>query len=144
MIVIHRLSGALCYRPCSFLQGRLVPSYTIGLGHKPACLLVRGGAAGLMRGRRSARPPPTCTPRSLISAVGIFCLGAGVSIVHGIHAIVDPAIHVGSGWALAVLTMSTVVEGYTLLVAVRAVAAGAAAARMSFGAFVKSGAPHLV
>jgi solute carrier family 30 (zinc transporter), member 9 len=76
---------------------------------------------------------------SLISAVGIFCLGAGVSIVHGIHAIMDPAIHSGAGWGLAVLLLSAVVESFTLLVAVRAVHAGAAAAGMRFFEFVRSG-----
>jgi solute carrier family 30 (zinc transporter), member 9 len=76
---------------------------------------------------------------SLISAVGIFCLGAGVSIVHGIHAILDPAISTEAGWGLAVLLLSTVVEGYTLLVAIRAVHAGAAAAGMRFLDFVRSG-----
>ena len=76
---------------------------------------------------------------SLISAVGIFCLGAGVSIVHGIHAIAQPATGTDLGWGLAVLVLSTFVEGYTLAVAVRAVMAGARAAGMRFWDFIKSG-----
>ena len=76
---------------------------------------------------------------SLISAVGIFCLGAGVSIVHGIHAIVDPAAEMQQGWGLLVLGLSTLVEGYTLLVAVRAVAVGAKAAGLKFWEYIKSG-----
>jgi solute carrier family 30 (zinc transporter), member 9 len=76
---------------------------------------------------------------SLISAVGIFCLGAGVSIVHGIHSILEPSASVDLGWGLAVLVLATFVEGYTLLVAVRAVQAGARAAGMRFVDFVKSG-----
>lgn len=42
-------------------------------------------------------------------------------------------------WGFAVLILSTLVEGCTLLVAVRAVAAGARAAGMRFLDFVKSG-----
>jgi hypothetical protein len=48
---------------------------------------------------------------SLISAVGIFCLGAGVSIVHGIHAIASPAAHGDNMWGLVALIFSTIVEG---------------------------------
>jgi solute carrier family 30 (zinc transporter), member 9 len=85
------------------------------------------------------RTSSLCLLCSLISAVGIFCLGAGVSIVHGIHSILEPATSVDLGWGLAVLVLSTFVEGYTLLVAVRAVQAGARAAGMGFLEFVKSG-----
>lgn len=76
---------------------------------------------------------------SLISAVGIFCLGAGVSIVHGIHSMAHPAEAIDMTWGFAVLLFSTLVEGCTLLVAIRAVAAGARAAGMRFADFVKSG-----
>jgi hypothetical protein len=78
-------------------------------------------------------------PCSLISAVGIFCLGAGVSIVHGIHAIMEPATSSDLGWGLAVLFLSTFVEGYTLMVAARAVLAGARAAGMRFLDYIRSG-----
>jgi zinc transporter 9 len=76
---------------------------------------------------------------SFACAVGIFCLGAGVSIVHGIHSILEPAASVDLGWGLAVLVLSTFVEVYTLSVAVRAVQAGARAAGMGFLDFIKSG-----
>eukprot|EP00892_Ulva_mutabilis_P008445 jgi/Ulvmu1/5973/UM026_0097.1 len=76
---------------------------------------------------------------SLISAVGIFCLGAGVSIVHGLHSMAHPAATVDMTWGFAALIFSTLVEGCTLLVAIRAVAAGARAAGMRFADFVKSG-----
>jgi solute carrier family 30 (zinc transporter), member 9 len=76
---------------------------------------------------------------SLISAVGIFCLGAGVSIVHGIHAIMDPAAAHETGLGLMVLFGSTLVEGYTLLVATRAVWQGAKAAGLRFWEYIRSG-----
>lgn len=53
----------------------------------------------------------------------------------------DPAAGGGDhmAWGLAVLLFSTLIEGYSLLVAVRAVATGAAASGMTFLAFVKAG-----
>lgn len=78
-------------------------------------------------------------PCSLISAVGIFCLGAGVSIVHGLHSMAHPVESFDRTWGFAVLILSTLVEGFTLAVAVRAVAAGARATGMKFLDFVKSG-----
>jgi solute carrier family 30 (zinc transporter), member 9 len=71
--------------------------------------------------------------------VGIFCLGAGVSIVHGIHAMHSPVANEGNMWGIATLCFSTLVEGATLLVAVRAVAAGARSAGLSFLEYVRSG-----
>ena len=62
---------------------------------------------------------------SLISAVGIFCLGAGVSIVHGIHAIFHPVLGEANPWGIPTLVLATLVEGMTLVVAIRAVMAGA-------------------
>ena len=76
---------------------------------------------------------------SLISAVGIFCLGAGVSIVHGIHSIIEPSDAANLGWGVTVLCLSTFVEGYTLAVAARAVIAGARTAGMRFVDYIKSG-----
>ena len=66
-------------------------------------------------------------------------MGAGVSIVHGIHSIMEPSTAAELGWGLTVLMLSTVVEGYTLLVAVRAVMTGARVAGMQFFEYVKSG-----
>lgn len=115
---------------------------------------------------RSRRPPTALHPYgfmkdkfvwSLVSAVGIFCMGAGATVAHGASALIDAlgassaiaAAAGGTGTATAaaaaavpevtnlgvsaaVLTVSAVVESYSLLVATRAVAAGAAAAGLSF------------
>lgn len=76
---------------------------------------------------------------SLISGVGIFCLGAGVSVVHGAHGLLHPApLH--DVWAsLSVIGISMLIESYSLLVAVRALQEGAAARGLSVRAFVADG-----
>jgi len=62
---------------------------------------------------------------SLVSAVGIFCCGAGVSFVHGMHSLVQPSelqhLHLGMG----VLGVSFVAESYSMAVALRTMARGA-------------------
>ncbi|KAF5826638.1 hypothetical protein DUNSADRAFT_2485 [Dunaliella salina] len=68
---------------------------------------------------------------SLISAVGIFFLGAGASVIHGLHTLMEVRVLDGEMWSYAVLGLSAVLEGYSLLVAARYVMAGAAAHRMS-------------
>lgn len=77
---------------------------------------------------------------SLISGVGIFCLGAGVSIVHGVHGLMHPnpvIEHLGA--SLAVLFISFVIESYSLSVAYRALAEGAKLAGMPVKQYVKLG-----
>ncbi len=60
---------------------------------------------------------------ALVSAVGIFFLGCGVTTYHGIMGFVHPhEVHV-SPWAIAVLIVSLIIEGYVLYVAVKSVAA---------------------
>jgi len=54
---------------------------------------------------------------ALISAVGIFCLGAGVNVVHGIHNIADPQPVEHVLESIGVLALSAVAEGYSLMVA---------------------------
>lgn len=77
---------------------------------------------------------------SLISGVGIFCLGAGVSIVHGIHGVLHPSPEIEHlGASLAVLLTSFVIESYSLLVAYRALSEGAALAKMPVAQYVKLG-----
>lgn len=62
---------------------------------------------------------------SLVSAVGIFCCGAGVSFVHGMHSLVQPShlehLHLGMG----VLGVSFVAESYSMAVALRTMVRGA-------------------
>lgn len=64
---------------------------------------------------------------SLVSAVGIFCVGSGVSIVHGVHALMHPH-SVEHMWeSMAVLGTSFVVESYSLSVALKSIANSARA-----------------
>ncbi len=62
---------------------------------------------------------------ALMSAVGIFFLGAGVTIYHGIQTLLHPHHLEGLGWALGVLAVSFVIEAFVLYLALRA-AKGAA------------------
>ena len=58
---------------------------------------------------------------ALISAVGIFFLGCGVTVYHGIHSLMDSHHEVkSSAWAIGVLLFALAVEGYVLWVAVKA------------------------
>jgi zinc transporter 9 len=57
---------------------------------------------------------------ALISAVGIFFLGCGVTLAHGIDSLLSPHEDAGLqniGWALGVLIMSLLVEGYVFFYA---------------------------
>jgi zinc transporter 9 len=62
---------------------------------------------------------------ALMSAVGVFCLGAGASVVHGIQSLMDPPALEHMGYSLAVLGLSAVAEGYSLKVALGALRTGA-------------------
>jgi len=57
---------------------------------------------------------------ALISAVGIFFLGCGVTVYHGIQSLLHPHELKELGWALGVLIFSFVLEGLVLWIAVRA------------------------
>ncbi|KAK9843181.1 hypothetical protein WJX74_008221 [Apatococcus lobatus] len=76
---------------------------------------------------------------SLIAAVGIFCIGAGVNIVQGLNALFAEKQLDFLRANLAVLGVSGIVEGYSLWVAVRSVNQGAQAAGLTFREFVKRG-----
>jgi len=57
---------------------------------------------------------------ALISAVGIFFLGCGVTIYHGIHSLMDPSHDISDPmWAIAILLFSLVLEGIVLWVAAK-------------------------
>lgn len=63
---------------------------------------------------------------ALISAVGIFFLGCGVTIYHGISSLTHEHEPVSNyGWAIGVLIVSFLIEFYVLAVAVRSVYAAA-------------------
>eukprot|EP00898_Chlorokybus_atmophyticus_P003149 jgi/Chlat1/3835/Chrsp26S08839 len=104
------------------------------------CLL----AVGIHRSRRKPdRRHPYGYSRerfiwSLISAVGIFCLGSGVSIVHGIHGLFEPEPLENMVMLFGVLGASAVVEGYSLRVGLQAVQAGAAAEKMTLLQFLRT------
>lgn len=63
---------------------------------------------------------------SLISAVGIFCLGAGVTIVHGIQNLWIAQSPANMKYAALVIGGSLLIEGVSLFVAINAVRKGAA------------------
>jgi zinc transporter 9 len=58
---------------------------------------------------------------ALMSGVGIFFLGCGVTLYHGFHNLLHPKPLQSLGVALIVLFLSLIVEGIVLVIAVRAV-----------------------
>lgn len=76
---------------------------------------------------------------ALISAVGIFFLGCGVTVMHGIHSLMDPHPPEGIGISMGVLLLSLVLEGGSWAVAVWAVRAAAAKNHMSFMQYLRDG-----
>ncbi len=58
---------------------------------------------------------------ALMSAVGIFFLGAGVTVYHGVQSLLHPHPVGELRWAVAVLVVSGLIEGYVLFLAARAV-----------------------
>jgi zinc transporter 9 len=59
---------------------------------------------------------------ALLSGVGIFFLGCGVTVYHGVHNFLHPRPLENLGIALTVLLVSLVIEGAVLIVALRTVA----------------------
>ncbi len=57
---------------------------------------------------------------ALISAVGIFFLGCGVTVYHGIQTLLHPHELKELGWAIGVLIFSFLLEGAVFLIALRA------------------------
>ena len=99
----------------------------------------RAARVGTVRSLLVLMRYPFLCLQSLISGVGIFCLGAGVSVVHGLHGLVDPT-PVEQVWAsLAVIGVSIAIESYSLAVAYKALAAGASARNMPLRQYVSSG-----
>jgi zinc transporter 9 len=62
---------------------------------------------------------------ALMSGVGIFFLGCGVTIYHGVHNLLHPRQLADLGLALLVLIVSLVVEGVVLVIALKTVARNA-------------------
>ncbi|XP_001606946.2 zinc transporter 9 isoform X1 [Nasonia vitripennis] len=76
---------------------------------------------------------------SLISGVGIFCVGTGLSMYHGIHGLLFPNPVESFYWAYFILGGSLVSEGATLLVAINSIKKGAIEKRKSFREYVMNG-----
>ncbi|XP_037967951.2 zinc transporter 9 [Plutella xylostella] len=74
---------------------------------------------------------------SLISGVGIFCVGSGLSFYHGVTGILDPQPMQDFYWAYFVLGGAVVSEGATLMVALNAIRKGAKEANMTLYDYVK-------
>lgn len=64
---------------------------------------------------------------ALMSAVSIFCLGAGASLLHGVQALFEPPHLQDMAYSLMVLGGSSVLEIYSLRVAAKSMADGAVA-----------------
>lgn len=106
-------------------------------------MLLRIGVLKARKGPTEMHPYGFARDRfvwSLISAVGIFFLGAGASFIHGVHTLSEHSIDLQHmGWSYLVLGMSAVLEGYSLWVATKFVIAGAKARRMDLLQYIRSG-----
>lgn len=60
---------------------------------------------------------------SLLSAIGIFVLGCGVTVYHGVHSLIDPPDITVSWVSYAVLGVALLVDGFVLSAAIREVSA---------------------
>ncbi|XP_016968894.2 zinc transporter 9 isoform X1 [Drosophila rhopaloa] len=76
---------------------------------------------------------------SLISGVGIFCVGCGLSIYHGIDGILHPEPIADLFWVYCILAGSLVSEGATLVVAINELKRAAKENSMTFKDYVISG-----
>ncbi|KAL5215154.1 hypothetical protein ABZP36_004306 [Zizania latifolia] len=76
---------------------------------------------------------------SLISAVGIFCLGSGATIVHGVQNLWNSQPPENIHYAALVIGGSFLIEGASLLVAIKAVKKGAEAEEMNIWDYIWRG-----
>jgi len=76
---------------------------------------------------------------SLISGVGIFCMGAGLSVYHGVEGLLHPQTLESLPIAIGVLTVSFVSESATLALAIKSIRESATQANMSFFEYVVGG-----
>lgn len=68
---------------------------------------------------------------SLISGVGIFCVGTGLSFYHGVMGLLNPVPVDDFFWAFCILGGSLISEGATLLVALNTIRHNAKQSEMS-------------
>lgn len=76
---------------------------------------------------------------SLISGVGIFCIGAGLSWYHGIQGLLHPDAVESLHWAIAILGGSLISEGGTCILAFNQVRAAAQRENTSWFQYVRGG-----
>lgn len=76
---------------------------------------------------------------SLISAVGIFFMGSGLSIYHGLSGLSHPHELASMNLAMAVLTGSFISEGITLALAIKSIRQSAKEKEMGFLEYVVGG-----
>jgi len=76
---------------------------------------------------------------ALMSAVGVFCLGAGASVLHGIQSLLDPPQLEHMGYNLAVLGISAAAEMVSLKVAFSTMRTGAKEQRQSLFRYIMHG-----
>lgn len=77
---------------------------------------------------------------SLISAVGVFCIGAGASMINGLTALGNVDHDVGNfDMGFQVLAVSFLVEGFSFAVAVNTVQKGAQAEGLTLSDYLNSG-----
>lgn len=74
----------------------------------------------------------------LISGVGIFCVGCGLSMYHGIEALTSssPELFISPLWAYGILTFSLLSESTTLFMAVKVLRDGARRSKLQFRDYV--------
>ncbi len=98
--------------------------------------------------RRSEKPADAAHPLGygkarffwgLVSAMGIFFLGAGVTLYHGILGLVHPHESHYGATAWIVLGIALVIETGALAIAARGMSADAQKAGVSFGRYVREG-----
>eukprot|EP00057_Strongylocentrotus_purpuratus_P021678 XP_011676152.1 PREDICTED: zinc transporter 9-like [Strongylocentrotus purpuratus] len=73
---------------------------------------------------------------SLISGVGIFCVGAGLSFYHGITGLLHPEPVQSLFWSYCILGGALLTEGATLSIAINAIRKGSTARKMKFWDYV--------
>ncbi|KAJ7395793.1 Zinc transporter 9 [Pitangus sulphuratus] len=133
----RRKEAEIKYRENLFRNQRLLWEYREFFGNTKALL-----ALGISQ---SARTPDPSHPygftnmryiASLISGVGIFMMGAGLSWYHGIIGLLHPHPIESLLWAYCILAGSLVSEGATLLVAINEIRRSARAKGLSFYQYV--------
>ncbi len=76
---------------------------------------------------------------ALISAVGIFFLGCGLSVYHGVQAMMHPHPLENSTLSIGVLLFSAAVEAIPLYMAIKAVRTSASETGLSFSGYIREG-----